>query len=130
MSAKYIINKRMDEIFGNINTIINLPIKKQAEYADFVCKENINNDEWLLTQLNENIDYEIFNINAIGNLAYISLNTINLNIKDISSEILKNYLKWYKKRYYKEKIKKIVLIGILSLNVFLLYKHFGRRNKL
>ena len=81
--------------------IIDWPIEKQAEYADEICIENINDIEFIKEQMdavniNDKSVFKTFNTTSIGNLAYLVLNAPK-EYAGKAKNILENY-KSYKSK--------------------------------
>lgn len=75
--------------------IVYYPIARQAKYADQVCVDNVNNDIFLFQQftdfnLNDERNYYHVNATAVGNAAFIALNSNNLMVADLCKRWLEN----------------------------------------
>lgn len=81
--------KQLEEAFPKI---IFFPIKKQAEYADEVTREFVNDPEKI--GLFKPISARGWNATSVGNLAYIALNSKNRLASEYAKGLLKLYLKY------------------------------------
>ena len=63
-------------MWPSISEVIDLPIERQAQYADQICVQNAKNLQFCRGQLagfRENPQFHLWNATSIGNLAYMAL---------------------------------------------------------
>ncbi len=93
--------QELKETFSSIHT---KNIEEQAQYADMVYKTHIENEEWLLNQLNtsdeliqkngKNVVYRKFNTVSVGNMAYGALHSPTKKLMDRHRNIVKSWCDW------------------------------------
>lgn len=84
------------EYYNNIKKKVAFaPIKKQATFADPICKKNVLNEDFLQDQFKDfdpdNTDFSAWNVTSIGNVAYIALYSKNEDIKAKCLKSINNY---------------------------------------
>ena len=97
----------LDQIYGDLDTLIQLPLNEQANYADHILGDAVDDKRmpFLKRQLglesgstNNERDFRKFSSTSIGNLAYI-VTYYNGEEKELicskSIEILDAYKRWY-----------------------------------
>lgn len=79
--------------------ILKLPIEKQAEYADELCRQfNLNSahvDELLDNALKaKDEDFQDWNVTSVGNSAYTALNGKSEQLREYERKLLERFTKW------------------------------------
>lgn len=79
-------------------TLLQLPLKNMAVYADMVTKLNVNNLSFLkerfdMVDVNDPMTYKTGSKQNIGNCAYVALNTKHTQYRDMAVTILNNFKK-------------------------------------
>lgn len=90
----------------NIRDVVNMSRLEQSHYADDVCIATVNNIKFNKEQLEDIIidgevctkDFESWNVNSIGNLAYTSLYCKNKQIRELYEKVLLKYIDWIKSK--------------------------------
>lgn len=88
----------LDEIFGRLDEVIDLPIDRQAEFCDSICVDLVSKNPNLVKfQLPDthNPHFEMWNVCSVGNLAYVSLNHPDPGCRVESACLLERYRIWY-----------------------------------
>ncbi len=76
--------------------IANLPLERQAQFAELATIQNVRNPEFFKKYLSTvDIDspdfYKNVNAKAVGNCAFLVLHTTDLELRNICLKILENY---------------------------------------
>lgn len=88
--------EHLELIFPNI---ISMPINEQANYADFITVNNVNED-WLVDNMkkvklkNENMKY--ITATTVGNLAYISIKCNDKEAVKVANDTIEKIKKHFK----------------------------------
>lgn len=104
-----------------IEEFIELPIEEQAKYADPICKEYGNDEEFMENQFTVGFDdplkFYLWNITSVANMAYLVIDG-HPEYRERSKEILDKFIAWKRKE---EKIANIIVwsFKILVLVAFI-----------
>ena len=113
--------------------LFKLSINDISNFSDYVTRSSLN-EKWIIDQIeynnnnNNNIDYNLLTTTAIGNIAYLSLNSKEKRIRDICLSNLNNWLNFEKEK--NKKRKKQIILGTFTFfcnNNFILCK---KKNKI
>lgn len=85
------LNLIVEEKYLSITEMLNLPLEQQAEHADVICKENVNNEEFTNSFLNDDKeDFSTINSTSIANLAFLILHSNNPLVVEKAKKYLEN----------------------------------------
>jgi hypothetical protein len=90
--------RALDNIFGSLPDLLDMPLIEQARYADHICVEGVDQgSDWIKEQIcDDEFAPEGWNSTSVGNIAYVALHYRDAECRAVALDQLNRYVAWYK----------------------------------